>query len=341
RRGQRIERAVGRAAHGGHRHEQLRQRRRKQARGHEQGVQTEREAGQGTAQGGRRAIARVPAMCTPPTSSRGSKALAVSNVASRAYARRHRSMPGGNAMLCDTMARRCTAPVLLLFGMVGLAGVLSPGRAGAQAVTAVYTVSFQGQPAGSLRSTADTDGRVVADYTYRDNGRGPDLHEEARFAADVRLRSEPALRYFADMYPGYQTIEAGWEADGPRLLALQLEAEKQLLQALAERLRHPVDGLLLIRDVRVFDAEHARLTGPSDVYVRRGRIAAVLAAGSKLSDAATVVDGRGRTLLPGLFDMHGHEWTWNAMLQIAGGVTTVRDLGNQNDYLRDLIERID
>jgi len=29
------------------------------------------------------------------------------------------------------------------------------------------------------------------------------------------------------------------------------------------------------------------------------------------------------------------------MLQIAGGVTTVRDLGNQNDYLRDLIERID
>ena len=86
-------------------------------------------------------------------------------------------------MLCDTMARRCTAPVLLLFGMVGLAGVLSPGRAGAQAVTAVYTVSFQGQPAGSLRSTADTDGRVVADYTYRDNGRGPDLHEEARFAA--------------------------------------------------------------------------------------------------------------------------------------------------------------
>src|SRR6266699_5995478 len=111
----------------------------------------------------------------------------VASVASRAYARRHRSMPGGNAMLCDTMARRCTAPVLLLFGMVGLAGVLSPGRAGAQAVTAVYTVSFQGQPAGSLRSTADTDGRVVADYTYRDNGRGPDLHEEARFAADGRL----------------------------------------------------------------------------------------------------------------------------------------------------------
>jgi len=394
-------------------------------------------------------------MCTPPKSSRASKALGVANVASRAYARRHRSMPGGNAMLCDTMARRCTAPVLLLFGMVGLAGVLSPGRAGAQAVTAVYTVSFQGQPTGSLRSTADTDGLVVADYTYRDNGRGPDLHEEARFAADGRLldyrtsgkstfgaplaesfrrsdgkaswtstadrgeaaddptavyvplegspqmtavlarsllqapqgraraypagslevrklaethllrgersadvalyavsgvnfyplfvwlHSEPALRYFADMYPGYQTIEAGWEADGPRLLALQLEAEKQLLQALAERLRHPVDGLLLIRDVRVFDAEHARLTGPSDVYVRRGRIAAVLAAGSKLSDAATVVDGRGRTLLPGLFDMHGHEWTWNAMLQIAGGVTTVRDLGNQNDYLRDLIERID
>jgi hypothetical protein len=340
---------------------------------------------------------------------------------------------------------------------VGMLCVLPRGLASAQPVanSTHHTVSFQGQPAGSLRSTTDADGRVIVDFSYRDNGRGPDIHEEIRLAADGRLleyrttgkstfgaslgesfvrrdgkaswtstadrgeaaddpaavyvplegsphmaaalarrllqspqgrapaypggslqvrklaetrltsgersadvalyaisgvyfhpvfvwlRNEPAQRFFADMVPGYQTIEAGWEAEGSRLLALQNDAEKELLKQLADRLRHPVEGLLVIRDVRVFDSAQARLTGPSDVYVQRGRIAAVLPAGSKLSDAATVVDGRGRTLLPGLFDMHGHEWSWNAMLQIAGGVTTVRDLGNDNRHLQDLIDSID
>jgi hypothetical protein len=67
----------------------------------------------------------------------------------------------------------------------------------------------------------------------------------------------------------------------------------------------------------------------------------VLPAGSKLSDAANVIDGHGRTLLPGLFDMHAHEDAWNAMLQIAAGVTTVRDLGNDNAQLSELTARID
>jgi len=351
------------------------------------------------------------------------------------------------------MAFRARTWPILLIACAWL--VLCPATAVAQSATTLYSVAFQGQSAGSLRSTAHADGRVVADFTYRDNGRGPDIHEEARFAADGRLvdytvtgkstfgaplaesfrrrdgkatwkstadhgeavdepsavyvplegspqmvavmvrsllkagpegvraypagslrvrelakqrlvkgersvnvvlyavsgvnfyplfvwlRDEPARPYFADMYPGYQTVESGWESEGPALLALQLAAEKQMLRELAGRLRHPVDGLLVIRDVRIFDSHLARLQGPSDVYVRRGRIAAVLPAGSRLSGAATVVDGQGRTLLPGLFDMHAHEWTWNAVLQVAGGVTTVRDLGNQNDYLNDLIERIE
>ncbi len=75
---------------------------------------------------------------------------------------------------------------------------------------------------------------------------------------------------------------------------------------------------------------------PADVYVNDGRIAAIYPAGSPAKDPATVIDGAGRALLPGLFDMHAHEDAWNTILQIAGGVTTSRDMGNDNAYLAQL-----
>ena len=49
------------------------------------------------------------------------------------------------------------------------------------------------------------------------------------------------------------------------------------------------------------------------------------------------VDAAGRVLLPGLFDMHGHLGRWDGGLNIATGVTTVRDMGNDNTTLQQLI----
>ena len=97
---------------------------------------------------------------------------------------------------------------------------------------------------------------------------------------------------------------------------------------------------MLIRDVRVFDTASASLGPPSDVYLYGGRIASIYPAGSPAQEAATVIEGGGRALLPGLFDMHTHEDAWNAALQIAGGVTTSRDMANDNALLADLIARI-
>ena len=46
---------------------------------------------------------------------------------------------------------------------------------------------------------------------------------------------------------------------------------------------------------------------------------------------------RGRVLLPGLFDMHAHIGFWDGGLHLAAGVTTVRDMGNDNDTLQQII----
>ena len=53
-----------------------------------------------------------------------------------------------------------------------------------------------------------------------------------------------------------------------------------------------------------------------------------------------VIDGEGGALVPGMYEMHGHLGQDNALLNIAAGVTSVRDMGNQNAVLEDLMERI-
>ncbi len=150
-----------------------------------------------------------------------------------------------------------------------------------------------------------------------------------------------AERPFALIYPGFmQMIVQGWEAQAAELEKLQVQAHNRYLVELARRHRHVFDGPLLIRNARIFDAPKARLGTPQDVYVHRGRIAAIYEAGSPAAESVTVIDAQGRTLLPGLFDMHTHVSPGDLVLNLAAGVTTVRDLGNDNATLRELQDRI-
>ena len=93
-----------------------------------------------------------------------------------------------------------------------------------------------------------------------------------------------------------------------------------------------------MRNTRVFDSETAALGAPSDVYVLRGRVTAVLPAGSTARAADNEIDAAGRVMLPGLFDMHGHVWRWGGALNLAAGVTSVRDMGNHNAALQAMLD---
>lgn len=148
-------------------------------------------------------------------------------------------------------------------------------------------------------------------------------------------------RLFAFIIPGYlQLIEDGWQANADALEALQKKAEGEALVTLATSLAHPVSGTTLIRNARVFDSETAQLREAADVRVSNGRIESV----SKVSPTATAdhtIDAGGRILLPGLFDMHGHIGRWDGGLNLAAGVTTVRDMGNDNAALQQIIGEIE
>ncbi|HEX6834778.1 MAG TPA: amidohydrolase family protein, partial [Rudaea sp.] len=150
----------------------------------------------------------------------------------------------------------------------------------------------------------------------------------------VWITTDAEPRTFAFIFPGFaQLVEEGWEKNGAALEAQQKAAEKDLLAALQKKLAHPLAGRTLIKNARVFDSENASVGAPSDVLIENSRIIAISAAGAEKRKAEHVVDAGGRVLLPGLFDMHAHTGFWEGGLHLAAGVTTIRDMGNQNETL--------
>lgn len=90
----------------------------------------------------------------------------------------------------------------------------------------------------------------------------------------------------------------------------------------------PVDDSFAIRDVRLFDGHAVR--SHANVLVRSGRIERITAANVRVPPGYRIIDGRGRTLLPGLIDAHVHispSAADSALRQeLRFGVTTVLDM---------------
>lgn len=79
---------------------------------------------------------------------------------------------------------------------------------------------------------------------------------------------------------------------------------------------------LRISNVDVFDSVDGRITGPMDVTIREGVIAAVAPAGST-EFSGSKIDGTAKTLIPGLIDAH-----WHAMFAtIPAAVAQFSELG--------------
>ena len=101
---------------------------------------------------------------------------------------------------------------------------------------------------------------------------------------------------------------------------------------------------LIISHVNVIDATGSPMQTDMTVVVRGGRIADVTKSRSVLGLAPEkVVDGRGKYLIPGLWDMHVHtnfgEWVppnekITLPLFVANGVTGVRDMGGELEVLK-------
>jgi imidazolonepropionase-like amidohydrolase len=102
-------------------------------------------------------------------------------------------------------------------------------------------------------------------------------------------------------------------------------------------------GTLAIVGGKLLDIATGEVTEPSVILIQNGRI---VKAGPKTSvvvpAGAKIIHAEGKTILPGLWDMHAHfeqaEW---GPAYLAAGVTTVRDCGNEFNYINAVKRAID
>jgi imidazolonepropionase-like amidohydrolase len=83
------------------------------------------------------------------------------------------------------------------------------------------------------------------------------------------------------------------------------------------------------------------LGSPVAVLVKDRVIAAVEPLDSPPTPGEVNIDGAGGTLLAGMYEMHAHLAQSDALLNLMAGITSVRDMGNDNAVLDKLIEQID
>jgi len=132
------------------------------------------------------------------------------------------------------------------------------------------------------------------------------------------------------------------------------------LPAAAQQGTAPAGAVTLLQNVRIFDGKSAKLSAPSFVLVRGNVIEKISATPIPTDRGVTVViDGGGRTLMPGLIDVHWHAMTVRASIARAAtdevgytnivaaaeaadtlmrGFTTVRDVGGNSFSLKRAID---
>jgi imidazolonepropionase-like amidohydrolase len=132
------------------------------------------------------------------------------------------------------------------------------------------------------------------------------------------------------------TIRPGAEAALPVMRAIEMKYRNAQAEAIAKKVTAPHAPAVVIRNGDLFDSESGTMKPNMTVVIRDDRIVEVGPAASVATPAgASVIDATGKTVMPGMWEMHTHLQTTNqsfgSLYQLAQGLTTVRDLAADMD----------
>ncbi|HEV8118079.1 MAG TPA: amidohydrolase family protein [Thermoanaerobaculia bacterium] len=214
----------------------------------------------------------------------------------------------------------------------------SHGRPAALPVFPSGTIAIEGR--GKDEVTNDEGKPASLDrYSLSGLGWGREtlwVDSEGRLAALKAVDAE--FDHFEATRSGYSgalgPLVASGAADG---LAALAEISKPALAAPEE------SGPVAFVGAKLIDATGAPPVPDAVVVVEKGRLTAAGARKTvSIPAAARRIDVSGKTILPGLWDMHAHfeqvEW---GPLYLAAGVTTVRDCANEMDFIRSVRDTVE
>jgi imidazolonepropionase-like amidohydrolase len=125
-------------------------------------------------------------------------------------------------------------------------------------------------------------------------------------------------------------LPEGFEKAGPKLKDIQDQATAAMVRDVAHKFLAPANRTpTLVDHVLMFDSVAGTYLPDRAVLIANGKVAAVGPAGTLTAPAgASVIDGRGKTILPGLWDSHQHVGDdWNLLQNVATGMTNYRSPG--------------
>jgi imidazolonepropionase-like amidohydrolase len=143
--------------------------------------------------------------------------------------------------------------------------------------------------------------------------------------------ADASNRFFALAF-GLAWLPEAYAGEQKKIEDAQARAMAAHAPELARSLINEPAGPVAFTGVRLFDAETPRFLADQTVVVDKGVITAV---GPRESvtppSGARVIDGRGKTLVPGLWDCHMHvSDDFTGLQELSMGVTSVRDPGNDD-----------
>ena len=146
---------------------------------------------------------------------------------------------------------------------------------------------------------------------------------------------------FASVSPDSVVVREGYEGEEVRLRKLAADWSTERFAAIQREVAHDYGAPTRIRNVRLFDPKTSALTAPLSVVVSGKQIAGVEPVDSPATPGEVTIDGAGGTLIAGMYEMHGHLGQDEALLNVLAGVTSLRDMGNDNAVLDALVRRIE
>jgi imidazolonepropionase-like amidohydrolase len=197
-----------------------------------------------------------------------------------------------------------------------------------EALSKTKPMTLPGWPAGEVRAQRMRDVEVA----------GATATVWALWGLDLQpslVLTDERKRFIGVLDTDRLVLPSSWRAHAARWQALAAQLDAELLREMGTRLVHRWNTPVHLRNVRVLDPRDGTLTQPTTVITFNGTITGVRADATPAA-GDIVIDGEGGVVVPGLFDMHGHVTAWQGLLYLASGVTTVRDMGGDNDALARL-----